>query len=269
MSQQQPPTVRPATSSSNGRFLTATSEALLYIVAVAVCLVALASFALSFNALAELAVASHIPAFIGWAWPVVVDASIIIATFASLVLRGRSSRAVRAYPWVILIVFGAVSVAGNGYHALTGGAGPVPAVAFAVGAVPAVALLASTHLLVVMLTSPHQVETDEEFARRVERERRAALRQQTPAEEQPVPATAGTASASPVAKPAPAKRSTAAKSSRAKVEKWIEEQFTQTGKWPTGPAVGDMLGLSRKSGARVVAEVRERVEAAAAAADGQ
>src|SRR4051794_40811777 len=81
-----------ARSTSNGRFLSATSQALLYIVAVAVCLVALASFALSFNALAELAVASHIPAYIGWAWPVVVDASIIIATFASLVLRGRSTR---------------------------------------------------------------------------------------------------------------------------------------------------------------------------------
>lgn len=241
----------------NGRFLSATSQVLLYIVAVAVCLVALASFALSFNALAELAVASHIPAYIGWAWPVVVDASIIIATFASLVLRGRSSQAVRAYPWVILIVFGAVSVAGNGYHALTGGAAPVPTVAFAVGAVPAVALLASTHLLVVMLTSPHQVETDEDLARRVERERRAEQR-----------AAATTAAAAPAA-PAPEAASTKPRrpapsakpaTDRAKVEKWIEAQFRETGAWPSGPTVGDKLGLSRKSGARIVATVRARVE---------
>ena len=240
---------------TNGRFLSSTSQALLYVVAIVVCLVALLAFALSFNALTQLAVASNIPPVIAWAWPVVVDASIIVATVSTLVLRGRSSRSVRFYPWLVLIIFGAVSILGNGYHALTGGVRANPDVAFAVGAVPAIALLASTHLLVVMLTSPHHEVTDDELAKQAVREEKARRAAEAPAAAVTAPSARVTA---PRTTAAPKPR---AGKSRAAVEKWVREQYATTGKWPSGPEVGDMLGLSRKSGARVVAQIREAVEA--------
>lgn len=299
-------------ASVNGRFLSSSSQILLYAVAVVVALVALFSFALSFNALAVLAEDSHVPRQIAWAWPVVVDLSIIVGTFASLVLRGRSSRAVRVYPWLILVFFGLVSILGNGYHALTGGAPATPPIAFAVGAVPAIALLASTHLLVVMLTSPTEAVTDEQIVRDTKKAARvqpatvpkpapATKRRQppapkplTPAARPVAPAVNETRAQPPVAllpapvvlelpatvpvvepetlpsasasAPAPVTRASVGRSgsmTREQAEKKVLRQWKETGEWMSGPAAGDLMGVSRKTGARLVAGLRAANDPAA------
>lgn len=115
--------------------------------------VAVMAFAMSFDALTQLARGAGIRQTIAWMWPVVVDGSMIVATAAALVLRNSPERAVRLYPWAQLGLFALVSVVGNGLHALgTRGAVTLPGpVAVAVSGVPPVALLLSTHLLVMML----------------------------------------------------------------------------------------------------------------------
>ena len=297
-------------ASVNGRFLSSSSQILLYAVAVVVALVALFSFALSFNALAVLAEDSHVPRQIAWAWPVVVDLSIIVGTFASLVLRGRSSRAVRVYPWLILVFFGIVSILGNGYHALTGGAPATPPIAFAVGAVPAIALLASTHLLVVMLTSPSEPVTDEQIAKDVKKASRAqpAAAQKPAAKTAHTPQTRAVSTVvAPPLRPAPEPVSTvttavepavqpatevvetvvaprpvlepervtapvpgtragvgrAGSMTREQAERKVLRHWSDTGEWMSGPAAGDLMGVSRKTGARLVSGLRAAQEVAA------
>lgn len=275
-------------ASVNGRFLSSSSQILLYAVAVVVALVALFSFALSFNALAVLAEDSHVPRQIAWAWPVVVDLSIIVGTFASLVLRGRSSRAVRAYPWTILVFFGFVSILGNGYHALTGGAPATPPIAFAVGAVPAIALLASTHLLVVMLTSPAEPVTDEQIAREAKKASRSqpavkpvtpvkpVRARATPVPQMPAPARIASEPAraiaaqgadvdstaeiavgvASVAAPTRAGQGRQGSMTREQAERRVLRVLNETGEWMSGPAAGDLMGVSRKTGARLIAGLR-------------
>lgn len=113
------------------------------------------AFALSFDALRELARVSGVSPDLSFVWPLIVDGFIVIATVAAVMLRPRGRRA-SWYPWATLIVFAGISVVGNALHASNHADSDAVSVGVAacVSAVPAVALLLSSHLLVVLLAHP-------------------------------------------------------------------------------------------------------------------
>lgn len=113
--------------------------------------IAAGAFWLSFTALADLAARSGIGDGQAWAWPLIVDGIIVVATVAVVALAGQRSA---WYPWALLIGGAAVSVTANALHAVVAADADVPGVlAAAVAAVPPVVLLAITHLTVI-LTRP-------------------------------------------------------------------------------------------------------------------
>jgi hypothetical protein len=113
--------------------------------------IAAGAFWLSFTALADLAARSGIGEGQAWAWPLIVDGIIVVATVAVVALAGQRSA---WYPWALLAGGAAVSVTANAIHAVVAADADVPGVlAAAVAAVPPVVLLAITHLTVI-LTRP-------------------------------------------------------------------------------------------------------------------
>lgn len=123
-------------------------------------LIALGAFWLSFTALADLAVRSGIAVGQAWAWPLIVDGIIVVATVAVVALAGQRSA---WYPWLLLVAGAIVSVTGNAIHAVVAADADVPAVlAGAVAAVPPVVLLAITHLTVILTRPTLTFENAEE-----------------------------------------------------------------------------------------------------------
>ncbi|MCA0437821.1 MAG: DUF2637 domain-containing protein [Actinobacteria bacterium] len=117
-------------------------------------LIAAGAFWLSFTALADLAARSGVGGGQAWAWPLIVDGIIVVATVAVVALAGQRSA---WYPWALLIGGAAVSVTANSLHAVVAADADVPGVlAAAVAAVPPVVLLAITHLTVI-LTRAHRI----------------------------------------------------------------------------------------------------------------
>lgn len=113
--------------------------------------IAAGAFWLSFTALADLAARSGVGAGQAWAWPLIVDGIIVVATVAVVALAGQRNA---WYPWALLIGGAAVSVTANAIHAVVAADADVPGVlAASVAAVPPVVLLAITHLTVI-LTRP-------------------------------------------------------------------------------------------------------------------
>ena len=111
------------------------------------------AFWLSFTALADLAARSGVGGSQAWAWPLIVDGIIVVATVAVVALAGQRSA---WYPWALLIGGALVSVTANAIHAVVAADADVPGVlAAAVAAVPPVVLLAITHLTVI-LTRPQR-----------------------------------------------------------------------------------------------------------------
>jgi len=111
-----------------------------------------AAFRLSYSTLKDLAVLAHIPAQDAWLFPLIVDGTILLATFGVLVCPGRERRFFLA----VLVVGSAVSVAGNSLHAVANGQ-PLPAWASAiVAAIAPVSLLADTHGLAVLFRVAHR-----------------------------------------------------------------------------------------------------------------
>jgi hypothetical protein len=110
--------------------------------------IALFAFWLSFTALTQLAVRAGISAGQAWAWPLIVDGVIVVATVAVVALRGRRGS---GYAWVLLVCGAVVSVTANAVHAsMPEGAALSPGLAAGVCSVPPVVLLAITHLTVVL-----------------------------------------------------------------------------------------------------------------------
>lgn len=133
----------------NGRTLAVTRAA-----AVAITLgIGVASFVLSFAALADLAVRAGIPERLAWLWPLIVDGTIVQATMAVIALAGRAGQeANRRYFWRVLWASAAVSVIANGWHAVLPSAAPLsPWLAAAIAVVAPVSLLASTHGLSLLI----------------------------------------------------------------------------------------------------------------------
>lgn len=114
-------------------------------------LIALGAFWLSFTALADLARRSGIDQGQAWAWPLIVDGIIVVATVSVVALAGQRSA---WYPWALLAAGAIVSVTANALHAVGAADADVPGVlAVSVAAVPPLVLLAITHLTVI-LTCP-------------------------------------------------------------------------------------------------------------------
>ncbi len=110
--------------------------------------IAVGAFWLSFTALADLAHASGIAATQAWAWPLIVDGIIVIGTVAVVALAGQRGA---WYPWMLLMIGAAVSVAANSIHAvIAADADVLPVLAASVAAVPPLVLLAITHLTVIL-----------------------------------------------------------------------------------------------------------------------
>jgi DNA-binding transcriptional regulator YdaS (Cro superfamily) len=124
-------------------------------------LIAAGAFWLSFTALADLARRSGIAPGQAWAWPLIVDGIIVVATVAVVALSARPGRGSVWYPWSLLLAGAGVSVTANAVHATISADADVPhPVAAAVAAVPPVVLLAITHLT-VQLTRPAQPQVVE------------------------------------------------------------------------------------------------------------
>ena len=114
-------------------------------------LIALGAFWLSFTALADLERHPGIEASQAWAWPLIVDGILVVATVSVVALAGQRGA---WYPWVLLAAGAIVSVTANALHAVVAADADVPGVlAASVAAVPPLVLLAITHLTVI-LTRP-------------------------------------------------------------------------------------------------------------------
>jgi hypothetical protein len=110
--------------------------------------IAVGAFWLSFTALTDLADASGIAATQAWACPLIVDGIIVVGTVAVVALAGQRGA---WYPWMLLMIGTAVSVAANSIHAVVAAdADVLPVLAASVAAVPPLVLLAITHLTVVL-----------------------------------------------------------------------------------------------------------------------
>ena len=110
--------------------------------------IAAGAFWLSFTALADLAARSGIGTEQAWAWPLIVDGIIVVATVAVVALAGQRSA---WYPWALLVGGALVSVTANAIHAVVAADADVPRMlAASVAAVPPVVLLAITHLTVIL-----------------------------------------------------------------------------------------------------------------------
>lgn len=129
------------------------------VAAVLVAGISMLAFVLSFEVLRDLASRSGVPADIAWAWPLIVDGSIITAMLVIFAWRGRSRRAT-AWPWVTLSGFATVSVVGNGVHTAVvhdPTQGISMGFAIFVGAIPPVGLLLSSEMLVRLLTPAEEL----------------------------------------------------------------------------------------------------------------
>ncbi|MDN5824706.1 MAG: helix-turn-helix domain-containing protein, partial [Micrococcaceae bacterium] len=86
-----------------------------------------------------------------WAWPLIVDGIIVVATVSVVALAGHRAA---WYPWMLLAAGALVSVTANAIHAVIAADADVPQLlAASVAAVPPLVLLAITHLTVI-LTRP-------------------------------------------------------------------------------------------------------------------
>ncbi|MCC6419737.1 MAG: DUF2637 domain-containing protein [Gemmataceae bacterium] len=154
-------------------------------------LIAGGAFWLSFTALADLARRSGIDVGQAWAWPLIVDGIIVVATVAVVALAGTRTA---WYPWMLLICGAGLSVTANSIHAIVAADADVPAVlAAAVAAVPPLVLLAITHLTVIL--TRHQPDAA--------RESETASELQAMPVAPPVPAV-GSGFLTPVLEPPPA-----------------------------------------------------------------
>jgi hypothetical protein len=100
---------------------------------------ALAGFAMSYEALHALARDSGVSSGLAWLWPLIVDGFIVVASLS--VVRAVIESRRTWHPWALLLLFSSISVAGNIAH------GPPTAMGRLVAAVPPVALVLAFDLL--------------------------------------------------------------------------------------------------------------------------
>ncbi|MBF6473721.1 DUF2637 domain-containing protein [Nocardia abscessus] len=117
-----------------------------------------AAFRLSFATLKDLAVLAHIPASDAWLFPLIVDGTILLATFGVLVLAHAPER---RFFVTVLVIGSVVSVAGNSLHAVAAGR-ELPWWASAlVAAIAPISLLADTHGLALLICAAQRDSASE------------------------------------------------------------------------------------------------------------
>jgi hypothetical protein len=107
--------------------------------AAGVLMLAAAAFTLSYDALHQLALDSHVRPALAWLWPVVIDGTIVVALLTVLAAKRAAARG--GHPWTLAALFSLASVAFNIAHA------PDRPVAQLVFAMAPIALVLTTHLL--------------------------------------------------------------------------------------------------------------------------
>jgi hypothetical protein len=115
---------------------------------------ALLGFTLSFLALRDVGLAWGVAAPVSWAFPLLIDGFIVLATWVAWRFQTDGLRATW-YPWSALVVFSVLSVVGNAMHAHPTQVGALlltPWQAAAFSSIPPVALLVASHMLVVIAT---------------------------------------------------------------------------------------------------------------------
>lgn len=118
-------------------------------------LLAVLAFVLSFSALSAVGVASGIEGRLGWAFPLIIDGFILLATWAAWRFRTQGLRGAW-YPWAAFVVFSVVSMTGNALHAHPVQVGELMLTRWAATAfstVPSVALLVASHMLLLIATA--------------------------------------------------------------------------------------------------------------------
>jgi hypothetical protein len=116
------------------------------------------AFWLSFTALTHLAMRAGIAESQAWAWPLIVDGIIVVATVSVVALRDRKGH---RYSWLLLVAGALVSVTANAIQAaMPAGVALAPSLAAAVSAVPPIVLLLITHLTVVLARHEDQPKTE-------------------------------------------------------------------------------------------------------------
>ena len=219
-----------------------------------------AAFLLSYDALHSLALASGVRPGLARIWPGVLDGFIVVATL-TVVAAKRASRPTW-YPWALVVLFSAASVAFNILHAIDQelvAAGWVAALVFAM---PPVALVLATHLLLqqgvwrrqhtatgAMGERPGE-GTRSPSADRSTRPTREALRQP-----QPEPTALGGSSPLPGAS-LQRQPADAATKKRAR-QLYVEAQAT--GRKLTGAELGRALGTSDSYGRLLLREFRTEI----------
>jgi hypothetical protein len=198
--------------------------------AAGVLVLAAAAFTLSYDALHQLALDSHVRPGLAWLWPVVIDGTIVVALLTVLAAKRAAARA--GYPWALAGLFSAASVAFNVAHA------PGRPVARLVFAMAPVALVLTTHLLM----------------------QQVGWRRAMPGHNEPMPVhLAGQEPAhphTPSDHPAPESPSAergAPAGARGRV--WVTYQAQlAAGQTPTGAALARAAGVSERYGQRLLAE---------------
>ncbi|MEU5761158.1 DUF2637 domain-containing protein [Nocardia sp. NPDC047648] len=157
-----------------------------------------AAFRLSFATLKDLAVLAHIPASDAWLFPLIVDGTILLATFGVLVLAHAPER---RFFVTVLVVGSVVSVAGNSLHAVAAGR-ELPWWASAlVAAIAPISLLADTHGLALLIRAAQRDSAPEPAPAPVVE---PAVEQATPKpEREPEPASVPEPEPVPVPVPVP------------------------------------------------------------------
>ncbi|GAA4188294.1 hypothetical protein GCM10022288_14570 [Gryllotalpicola kribbensis] len=204
------------------------------VIALLMAVIAAVAFALSYSSLASLAAASHIPAELAWLYPIQVDGCGLLAGYVGLISRADRERTTRRLAFTIMGAMTTLSLVGNGLHAADAALHlPLPA-RVVIGAAPALSLLACAELTARLLVRP--------AASRPSKVKTAS----SPSTPSPASASATKRAASATSRP-----SAAAGATKDAVVAWAHEQHQLTGEWPSGPVLGERLGLSRKSGARL------------------
>ena len=198
--------------------------------AAGVLVLAAAAFTLSYDALHQLALDSHVRPGLAWMWPVVIDGTIVVALLT--VLAAKRAAANTGYPWTLAGLFSAASVAFNIAHA------PDRPVARLVFAMAPVALVLTTHLLM----------------------QQVGWRRAMPGHTEPMPvpqtgqepAQPHTPGDHPAQQPASPDHGAPA-GARARVRAAYEAQV-QAGQTPTGAGLARAAGVSERYGQRLLAE---------------
>jgi hypothetical protein len=215
-----------------------------------------AAFLLSYDALHSLALASGVRPGLARIWPGVLDGFIVVTTL-TMVAAKRASRPTW-YPWALVVLFSAASVAFNILHAIDQAPAPAGWVAALVFAMPPIALVLATHLLVQQGVWRREART---VAAAGGRAGKAATRSSAdpatePAPElsqpKPEPGALGTAGA-PLAPSAEPPASDAATRDRARR---LYVQAQAAGLKLTGADLGRALGTSDSYGRLLLREFR-------------